>query len=218
MWNLGREGRVRIHVSADTNRLVGLEEVHLLGGDLRSDLSQDCIVVQHPDPAAIRADDQIIIMNHHVAVGRHREILHQRLPVVAVVEGDKDARLRAGEQQPWLFRIGSHESRKAARGLIGRKTIDDLHPRLPVVSRAVDVRRVVAAGVIVDRDICRRRIRMGRLDRRYVSASWIGESGDAHVFPRLSIITGDLHQAIVGTHPDRPRGGRRRGDRFDRAA
>ena len=68
-----------------------------LAGDLRRELPKDSELVEHPDAAAVGADDEIVVFDREVTKGRRWQVEHQRFPMVAVIEGDIDARLRTGE-------------------------------------------------------------------------------------------------------------------------
>ena len=74
----------------------------------RVDLAQRRDVVEDPEAAAVRADDQVVVLDDEVADRRRRHVQPQRLPVVAVVERDVDLRLGAGEQQALALRILAH--------------------------------------------------------------------------------------------------------------
>ena len=69
------------------------------------DLPQRRDVVQDPEAAAMRPDDQVVVLDDEVADRRGRQVQPQRLPVVAVVERDIHRALGAGEQQALALRI-----------------------------------------------------------------------------------------------------------------
>ena len=84
----------------------GLEQRHR-SRDVHG-LAQRADVIQHPKRAAVRGEDQVLIMDDEIAHGSVRQIKLQRLPVLAVVEGDPDRPLGACEKQAMPHRILAH--------------------------------------------------------------------------------------------------------------
>ena len=64
-----------------------------LGGNL----SQRRDIVEHPEAASMRRDDQIVFVNREIAHRGCRQIELQRLPMIAIIEGNEDGALGAGE-------------------------------------------------------------------------------------------------------------------------
>jgi hypothetical protein len=60
----------------------------------------------------------------------------QRLPVVAVIEGDVDGGLRASEEQPAALWILADD---VNWGIVGQAACDSL-PGLAAIARAIDIR------------------------------------------------------------------------------
>ena len=56
----------------------------------------------------MRRDREIVVFNNQVAHGSGRHVQPQRLPVVAVVKGDINGALGAGEEQTAPLRIFAH--------------------------------------------------------------------------------------------------------------
>ena len=161
--HLLRERCVVVHVAPHAHRIARLEET---SSQPIAELPQHRAVVEYPDPATIRADDQVIVMDGEVADDRGGQVAHQRLPVIAVVERDVHAGLGTCEQEPASFGVRAHDVHERAAGHGGRQSRDDLCPRFPIVTRAVDVRVEVAAIVRVERDVRGARVEGGCLDRR----------------------------------------------------
>ena len=149
----------------------------------RAELPQHRKVVQHPDAAAIRADDQIVVMDGDVVVLRDGQVQHQRLPVVAVIERDVYRALRAGEQQTAPLGIRSHDVRERAARQRRRQSRDDLRPRLPIIARAVDGGGVVATIVCVERGVRGARVEAGRVERHVDRATTDRDARDRDVAP-----------------------------------
>src|SRR5438128_2448097 len=116
-----------------------------LGRHRRAELPQHREVVEYPDAAAIRADDQVVVMDGDVTYDRGGQVEHQRLPIVAIVERDVRGTPRAGEQETAPLWVRSHDTHWRAGGLRCRQPCNDPCPRLPIVPRAVDVWSEVAA-------------------------------------------------------------------------
>src|SRR6185437_16963923 len=64
----------------------GLEEVSGLAAQRRCELAQHGIVIENPDAAPVGAGNEVIAVNREIAVRRHGQVEHERLPVVAIVE------------------------------------------------------------------------------------------------------------------------------------
>ena len=128
------------------------------------DLPQRRDVVEDPDAAPVRADDQVVVLDDEIAHRRRRHVQPQRLPVVAIVERHVDLRLGSGEEQPLALRILAHDADRRAAG----NAVDDLLPRLAAVVRAVDVRVHVVEPQRVHRRIRRERIEAAGIDREHL--------------------------------------------------
>src|SRR5207248_10140024 len=115
---------------------------------------------------SVGRDDNLVSLECDVSEGSIREILHQRLPMVAVVERDVHSTLSSGEKQSCFFRVVADDSGEAAAYLARRKTVDDLRPRVTIVTRSIEIRRVITNGVKIDGSVRRCRIEMRRFDRQ----------------------------------------------------
>src|SRR4051812_10555781 len=103
-------------------------------------------------------------MDRDVAYRSHRQIVLQRLPMLAIVERKIDTAFRTGVQQTWPYRIRAHD----VDGLVGRNAGDDRRPRFAAVARAVDVRMEIVEPMTVDRGIRA----FGRNRRRFDNADF----------------------------------------------
>ena len=128
------------------------------------DLPQRRDVVENPDAAAVRADHEVVVLDHQIADRRRRHVQPQRLPVIAIVERDVDLRFGAGEEQSLALRILAHDADRRAAGNAG----DDLLPRLAAVVGAVDVRVHVVEAQRVDRRVGGQRIEAARIDGEHL--------------------------------------------------
>jgi hypothetical protein len=171
VWHVERERRVRADVAPQAHRAVRLEEVHVLVRHARVHLPQHRIVVEHEDPAAVRADDEVIALERDVAERRRRQVEHERLPRVAVVERHVHRAFRAEEQQAGALRVFAQDARVAAVGLACSEAVGDERPRLPVVARAIDVRIVVGVRARIGGDVRLGGIRVRRFHRVDLSDS-----------------------------------------------
>ena len=133
---VGRKRRVGVGVALDAE-----------GGGWSEEMSRGCAgesrhfaqrgdVIQNPERAAVRGDDEVVVVNPEIAHGGVRQIQLQGLPVVAVVERDPDRIFRAGKQQAFAHGIFAHRVHRAEVGQAG----GDQLPGLAAVVRAVDIR------------------------------------------------------------------------------
>ena len=83
-------------------------EQHRIARRRRAKLAQARDVVEHPERAAVRRDDQIVVVDSQVAHRGMRQIELQRLPVLAVVVGDPHGFLGGGEKQPPAAGVLAH--------------------------------------------------------------------------------------------------------------
>ena len=129
-----------------------------------ADLPERRDVVENPDAAAVRADDEVVVFDDEIADRGRRHVQPQRLPVVPIVERHVDLRLRAGEEQSLALRILAHHADRRA----ARDAVDDFLPRLAAVMRAVDVRVHVVEPQRVHCRVGRQRIEAARIDDEHL--------------------------------------------------
>src|SRR5205085_229480 len=112
------------------------EQIGGSGGHLRVELSQGREVIENPESASVGRGQKVAPVNGEVAHGRGRQVELDGLPVVAAVERDIHAVVRARVGQTFARGVFAHDVCDAAFGQPG----DDLLPRLAAVPRAIDVR------------------------------------------------------------------------------
>src|ERR1019366_2770750 len=100
---------------------------------------------QYPEPATERGNYQVVAMHHHVAHGAGRHVQLERLPVAAVIEGDRHVALGGGVEQAAARGIFAYAVEVGGLG----ETIYGERPRLSVIARAVQVRQVVIQTVAI---------------------------------------------------------------------
>src|SRR5713226_7535006 len=101
--------------------------------DIRGELAQRSYVIENPERAAMRGDDEVVAVNDEVAHGGMRQILLQRLPMVAIVERDVDRAFRSGKEQALTNGIFANGVAGAAAG----NSICDFLPGFSKVAGAV---------------------------------------------------------------------------------
>src|SRR6185312_129781 len=170
-------------------------------------LAEQGQVAKYPDRPALSRGDEVVAVDKQVARPGRRQVLLERLPVVAVVEADEHAGLVAGIEQARSDGIGAD----GGDDLVGGKAAGDLGPRLPAVVGAEDVRRPVVDPVAVDRDVSG-----GGVERRNVDAGNLApraDSGKRGLGPARAAVTGHADDPGVAAGPHL---GRRVGRGFDR--
>ena len=196
----------------EPDRRTRREEERLLSGDLRVELADRREVVQHPEGAAVRSDDEVAVLRVDVADRAIGQVDLQRLPVLAVVERDEDAGLGAGVEEALAGRVLPNDVDVAARG----NPLRDQRPALPAVASPVDVRVDVVDPVPVD----------GRVDRPGVEVRGLedadlrpgGEGLRRDVLPGFGVVPRDPDEAVVGAGPDQAVGDGREGEGVNDAA
>src|ERR1019366_3935382 len=133
---LRREGRPGVFVGTDADGLRWHVEkrVRRAGG---ADLAQRRSVVQYPEPAAERGNYQVVAMHHQVAYRAGRHVQLERLPVAAVIQGERHVALGGGVEQAAAHGIFADAVEVGGLG----EAIYGERPRLSVIARAVQVRQ-----------------------------------------------------------------------------
>ena len=101
----------------------------------------------------------------------------------------------------------------ARRGQI----VDDRLERFAEVRRDVDVGRVIAVPVIVERDVERRRVEVRRLDAAHIRPRRNTGKVTSQILPRAAVICGQPDIAVVRAREQQSRPHRRLRQRHDRA-
>ena len=142
------------------------DERRLLRQQLRAQGAQRRDVVDDPDAAAVRGDDEVVVarLDDEVAHGDRGELVALEAgPGLAAVDRDPQAELGAEEQQVRLLRVFLDDVRVAADAACVLRR-DERLPGLAVVARHVEPRVVIAERVAVERRVSRGRIVPARLD------------------------------------------------------
>src|SRR5260370_23583780 len=106
--NIRRERSIRVAVPAKTNRFLRLVQRDRSLRDFRPHLAQRSYVVENPERAAVRADDEIVAMNWEVAHGGVGQVELQGVAVVAFIERNKNRAFRTGKKQPFAPGVFAH--------------------------------------------------------------------------------------------------------------
>jgi hypothetical protein len=145
----------------------------------------------------MRADDEVVVLDHEIANRRRRQVVPQRLPVIAIVKRDEDRLFGAGIQQPAPLRILANHADDPAVGNAAR----DVRPRLAAVVGAVDVRPQVVETQRVDRGVSGVHVEVRRIHDRHLHPR--RECRRRDVLPVLAAITRQVNQSVVGPSPNR---------------
>ena len=163
-----------------------------------AELPQSGDVVEDPDRASVRGDDQIVLVDPDIAHRGVRQVQLQRLPVLTVIERCPHGFLGRREQQAlalWILADGIH-------GGIRRQACGDGLPGPARVAGAVHVRAQVVDAHAAHGYVGGVDIEMRRLDLRHLAPG--RQRGRRDVRPARS---------VIARHPDKPviRAGPQRG-------
>ncbi len=199
---------------ADHRRRLDREQVRRRREDVVRHLLQRVDLVENPDPATVRAEDEVVVprMDDEVVERHGREIEAQPTPVGSPVPGVEQPELGSDEQH---LRIAGVLPRGAEHS-IGGQVADDGGPRLAVVARPVQVVRKIVVPVVVDRDVHRSLVVAGRFDARDPRHLREPRHAVRHVGPGPPVVERDLDVPVVGADIQHARPQRRFGDRGER--
>src|SRR5512138_1862570 len=103
---LGRERRIRILVAPESISRARLKKdcsnscarrCHAwLNSIWRRKLPDRSHIVENPETTTVRSNNNVVVVNDEITNGSRRHVEPQRLPVVAVIEGDVYCALSAG--------------------------------------------------------------------------------------------------------------------------
>ena len=193
-------------------RVARREDRRFVGGDGRRHRAQRPHVIEHPEAAAERGDDEIVaaLLKPEVAHRDGRKIALERNPRRAAVLRDEEAVLRPQVEELRIDAILHERIDAAARG----KVPPDRDPCLPAVATPKHVRFEVAGLVVVEGGVDDVGVMLRRLEPRDVRH--VGHAGDVIDLPPVpAAVFGDLNQAVVGADVDQPLLQRRLGQRDD---
>ena len=94
-----RQRRIVTFAAADADGGRGMEQMRVLRCNRRSPFTKRRNIVENPESAPVRRDHQVVAMNHEVADRTDRQIILQRLPVIAIVKRNVNAQFRSSEKQ-----------------------------------------------------------------------------------------------------------------------
>ena len=199
-------------------RRLARREAGFAGEQRRRHRAQRRDVVDDPDAAAMRADDQIVRarLDRQIAHGHVRQAAAlEARPVAAAVDRYPEAELGAEEQQVGLDQVFLDHVRIAAHALavVGA---EQARPGLAVVGRAIEPRLHVAKRVAVEGRIGGAGGMAARLDPAHPAVRRQARHVGDDVGPVLAAVARELQVAVVGADPDRVRVLRRLADRVDR--
>ena len=144
----------------------------------------------------MRADDEIVVVDLEVAHRRDRQVELERLPRVAIVQGDEGTTFRPAHEKSASVRVFLHRVHVDTRW----QSVRDRLPRLPEVAGPEEVGLKILELVPVDARIGNIRVEVRRLHLRH-SAPW-RDGRRRHVLPVCTIIRGEMDQAIICAEPE----------------
>ena len=168
-------------------------------------------IVEHPEAATVRAEDEVAVLDSQVVYRHDRQVAAEPMPFGSVVEGDVDAGLAPGVKEPAPRRILADD----AREVVGPDAVRDLRPCAPVVRRLPEIRAEVVVLVARGRDERHRCVVRRCLDDRNERERSDPRGRD--VLPRLPLVARDMQESVVAPGPEHAALDRRFGEREDRA-
>lgn len=134
--------------AARAPRDCGLEQMHIGVAGLRV-FTQGADVIQRPECAPMRGNDEVVILHHQVVDRHSRQVKLQRLPVLAVVKRNINSAFGAGKQKFGILRILAYRMYE----IVAANPIGDWLPRLAKIRGLEDVRLEVILAVIIDGNV-----------------------------------------------------------------
>ena len=174
------------------------------------DITQRTVVIENVEAATKRCTNQIVLsfLNHKITERDVRRATFEPGPGVTTVHSEVHTKFGAKEHQSRLNVI----LYDTPQHVTFRQIAGDTAPAAPTVVALQDVRRKIAALVIVDHDVNRVRVMQVGLDvvdeKAIRYARKIIDRG-----PCLATIFGNLNQAIIRACVDQPCNQRRLGQR-----
>ena len=144
----------------------------------------------------MRRDRELVVLHDQIADRYVGEVERERFPLRAVIVRDVHAVLRGRVQQPLARGIFADRVHPVVR----TDPVDDLRPRLTIVGRLEQIRRLVIHQRATHGDI-----RDASIERRGVNlrdTSEIGHPLGRDVRPRLAAVLGHMHEPVVRAGPD----------------
>src|SRR5437588_8700221 len=108
------------------------------------------------------SDDEVVTMDGKVGHGGVRQVQLERLPIIAVIEGDIYRAFSSGKEQAFVPRIFAHDIAGSARW----NTIADFYPGFAEIARAIDVGTQIVETERVDCRIRGAGVEVGGLNDR----------------------------------------------------
>src|SRR5258708_7743881 len=158
---LGRDGRARERVVIDAVGRGGMVEPERLRFCRVGRLPQRRDIIQNPKGASVRGHYEIIAMNGEIANGGDRQIELQRLPALAIIERNVSSEFGSGEEQPLAFGIFANRAQECGSGYAAGNRL----PGSSIVTRSVEVRRLIVEAAAIYRGVGNRRIEMRSFDQ-----------------------------------------------------
>ena len=149
--------------------------------------------IQKPRPCV--PTTRSFAVHHQIADRRRRHVQAQRLPIVAVVEGDEDGEFGAGEEQAFADRVFAD----GVDGSIGQ-AVDDLLPGGAAIVGAIDVGLEIVQAEAIDGGVDGVVVEVRGVELRHLAPGRHG--GRRDVLPGLAAVAREVDQAIVGAGPD----------------
>ena len=195
----GWQWRTRKPIVVDTDGRLRLVQEGQAARRMFRRLAQRSDVVQYPERSSMRRNHEVVAVNGQVTHRGRGKIQLQGLPLTAVVKGDIDAKLGPRIEQPFLLGILAHCVDKVRRFEASR----DRLPALAVISRAVNVGRLVVHAMALHRRIGHGGVEVRWLDQRNPAPTLVRclHPCRSHIRPRPSPVACKRDDSRVAPRP-----------------
>ena len=189
----------------------GREEMRALAHGVFVPCTEGRDVVEDPECAAVRGDDEIVTVNGEIADGADGQIILQRAPGGAVVEGNEDADFGSGEEHAFAHGIFAHG---VDVGVVRKASVDFL-PGLAVVVGAIDIRMEVVHLMAVNCGVGGGGAEARCFDQ--ADHAPVFYAGRSYVGPVRAFVESEMDETVVRAGPDFTFAHGRRGDGVNHA-
>src|SRR5262245_11343440 len=180
------------------------DEGNILLQQIRSQRAQRRDVVHYPDPAAMRAENQIVVpwVNREVANGNGRKMVALKLrPAFSAIDRNPESQFRSNEKKIGFNQILLDHMRVTTNALWVLST-NERRPGLTEISGLENVRRHVAKRMPIKSGVSRAGIEVAGLYPAHPRVLRQPRNVTDDISPGLTAVARKLNVTIVSADPD----------------